>query len=154
LNVLATESAPLSATETITTAQDEAASLATLVPRYLHAALQDTDSRYRAAAVEALGKDDGRQLAADPTWGAVVRRLFDAEGDGWEPARLLASVAQKRELVSADSVAEVLAWRIDAFIDGNPEPPQAAGTSPEPARPPTARPRLPLTRAPLNRASA
>src|SRR5262249_47318486 len=34
LNVLATETAPLSASETITTAQDEAASLATLVPRY------------------------------------------------------------------------------------------------------------------------
>ena len=38
LNALATEGAPLSATETITTAQEEAGSLSTLVPRYLHAA--------------------------------------------------------------------------------------------------------------------
>ena len=132
LNVLATEGAPLSATETITTAQEEAASLATLVPRYLHAARQDADGRYQAAAIEALGEDDGRELVADPAWGAVVRRLFDAEGDGWQPARLLATVASKRELASADSVAEVLAWRIDAFLSENPDPPQHVDISLEP----------------------
>jgi hypothetical protein len=125
LNVLATEGAPLSATETITSAQDEAASLATLVPRYLHAARQDAGTRYQAAAIRVLGEDGGNSLAADPAWSAVVRRLFDAEGDGWEPARLLATVAFKRELASADSTAEVLAWRIDAFLDdcrGFPQP--------------------------------
>jgi hypothetical protein len=35
---------------------------------------------------------------------------------------LLATVAAKRELASADSIAEVIAWRIDAFLDGNPGP--------------------------------
>jgi hypothetical protein len=69
-------------------------------------------------------------VTALAVWGAVVRRLFDAEGDGWEPARLLATVALRRELASADSVAEVLAWRIDAFLADNPGPPQPAGTSP------------------------
>ena len=131
LNILATEGAPLSATETITTAQEEAGSLSTLVPRYLHAAHEDAAARYRAAAVTALGAAGGRELAADPAWGAVVRRLFDAEGDGWDPARLLATVAAKRELASADSVAEVIAWRIDAFLDGNPGPPQPVDISPE-----------------------
>src|SRR4029077_10499971 len=116
--------------ETITTAQEEASSLATLVPLYLHAARHDADARYRAAAVTALGEGGGRELAADPAWGAIVRRLFDAEGDGWDPARLLATVASKRELASADSVAEVIAWRIDAFIGDNPEPPLPAGPSP------------------------
>ena len=131
LNILATEGAPLSATETITVAQEEAGSLSTLVPRYLHAAHEDAAARYRAAAVTALGADGGRELAADPAWGAVVRRLFDAEGDGWDPARLLATVAAKRELASADSVAEVIAWRIDAFLAGNPGPPQPVDISPE-----------------------
>jgi conjugative relaxase-like TrwC/TraI family protein len=135
LNVLATEGAPLSATETITSAQEEAASLATLVPRYLHAARQDAGSRYRAAAIRVLGEDGGRSLAADPAWGAVVRRLFDAEGDGWEPARLLATVAFKRELASADSTAEVLAWRIDAFLESNPGCPQPVDTPGEPVLP-------------------
>jgi hypothetical protein len=45
LNILATEGAPLSATETITAAQEEAVSLSTLVPRYLHAAHQDAAAR-------------------------------------------------------------------------------------------------------------
>jgi hypothetical protein len=74
LNVLAAEGAPLSAIETITTAQDEAASLATIVPRYLHAARQDAGARYRAAAIRVLGENGGNSLAADPAWSAVVRR--------------------------------------------------------------------------------
>ncbi len=130
LNILATEGAPLPATETITVAQEEAGSLSTLVPRYLHAAHEDAAARYHAAAVTALGAGGGHQLATDPAWGAVVRRLFDAEGDGWNPARLLATVAAKRELESADSIAEVIAWRIDAFLEGNPGPPQPADISP------------------------
>ena len=44
------------------------------------------------------------------------------ESDGWEPARLLATVAAARELGSADSVAEVIAWRIDGFLADNPGP--------------------------------
>ena len=127
LNILGTETAPLPATETITTAQDEAVSLAALVPRYLHAARQDADARYRSAATAALGERLGHELASDAAWGAVVRRLFDAEGDGWEPARLLATVARSRELGSADSIAEVLSWRIDAFLSSNPGLPAACG---------------------------
>ena len=135
LNVLATEGAPLSATETIATAQDEAGSLSALVPRYLHAAHEAADSRYRAAAIQALGANDGHELAADPAWSAVVRRLYDAEGDGWEPARLLATVAAKRELGSAESVAEVIAWRIDGFLAGHPEPHQQDRIVPDSAKP-------------------
>jgi hypothetical protein len=44
LNILAAEGAALPATETITTAQEEAGSLATLIPRYLHAARQAADT--------------------------------------------------------------------------------------------------------------
>jgi conjugative relaxase-like TrwC/TraI family protein len=132
LNALATESAPLSATETITRLQEEAGSLSTLVPRYLHAAQQDADGRYRLAAVAALGEDGGRTLAADSAWGAVARRLFDAEGDGWDPARLLATVASKRELASAESIARVLADRIDAFLADNPSSPQMGALQVQP----------------------
>jgi AAA domain len=66
LNVLASEGAPLSATETISVAQEEAGSLSTLVPCYLHAAHEDAAARYRAAAVTALGANGGRALADDP----------------------------------------------------------------------------------------
>jgi conjugative relaxase-like TrwC/TraI family protein len=135
LNILATGAAPLSATETITTGQDEAGSLSVLVPRYLHAARQDADARYRRAAADALGEELGRALVSDPAWGAVVRRLFDAEGNGWDPARLLATTAVQRELSTADSIAEVITWRIDAFLASHPEPLEPVGIKPEPARP-------------------
>jgi len=135
LNILGTEAAPLSATETITAAQDEAGSLSVLVPRYLHVGRQDADARYRRAAADALGEQLGRDLASDPAWGAVVRRLSDAEGNGWDLARLLATTAAKRELVAADSIAEVITWRLDAFLTSHPEPPQSAGNTPEPAKP-------------------
>lgn len=127
LNIVATEGAALSATETITTAQEQAGSLATLVPRYLHAAHQYADSRYRDAATAVFGADSGFSLVADPAWGAVVRRLYDAENDGWDPARLLDTARRMRELHSAESVAEVLTWRIDAILSDTPGLPRRDG---------------------------
>jgi conjugative relaxase-like TrwC/TraI family protein len=124
LNIIATEGTALSATETITTAQEEAGSLATLIPRYLHAAHQHAEHRYADAAIQALGNRDGAALTTDPAWGAVVRRLYDAENDGWDPTRLLAVVAAQRELGTADSIAEVIAWRIDGYLTANPGPPR------------------------------
>jgi hypothetical protein len=121
--IIATEAVPLSATETITTAQDEAGSLATLVPRYQHAARQQAGHRYTAAAMHALGGEYGSGLVSDPAWSAVVLRLHDAEADGWDPVRLLALAASQRELGSAGSIAEVMAWRIDAHLSGNHAPP-------------------------------
>jgi conjugative relaxase-like TrwC/TraI family protein len=123
LNIIATESAPLSATETITTAQQEAGSLATLVPRYLYAADLADRRRYELAATSALGGRVEADLQADPAWSQVVLRLRDAEASGWDPARLLTTVAAQRELGSADSIAEVLAWRIDGYLADNPAPP-------------------------------
>ena len=127
LNVVATEGAALSATETIEVAQDEAGSLATLVPRYLHAAHQHAEGRYRDAAAEVFG-NDVRELVNDPAWSAVVRRLYDAEASGWPPGALLKIAADRRELGSADSVAEVMSWRIDVILKDAPGPPEEAGT--------------------------
>ncbi len=123
-NVLAREGAELSATESIREAQDRAGSLATLVPRYSHTAQILADDRYRRAAVDVLGGDGDRLLVSDPAWGAVVRALQDAEATGWRPQRLLAEVADLRELASAHSVAEVIAWRIDAYTTDRAAPPR------------------------------
>jgi hypothetical protein len=122
LNVIAAEGAALSATETIAVAQEEAESLATLVPRYLHAAHTHAEGRYRAAALDMFGDPGGKDLIADPAWSAVVRRLYDAETSGWHPAHLLAIAKNARELATADSVAEVMSWRIDGILAGTPTP--------------------------------
>jgi conjugative relaxase-like TrwC/TraI family protein len=121
--ILATEGTELSATQTIHANQEQAGSLATLLPRYQHAAHQFAGARYRDAAILVFGDHDGRALAADPAWGALVGRLYDAETSGWQPARLLAAVARQRELGTADSIAEVLCWRIDAHLPSRTPPP-------------------------------
>jgi hypothetical protein len=92
------------------------------VPRYLHAAHQDAGQRYQAIAAQILGNDVGN-VVEDPAWGAVVRRLYDAEHDGWDPFLLLDAAVRMRELETADSIAEVLSWRIDAYLDEHSEPP-------------------------------
>jgi conjugative relaxase-like TrwC/TraI family protein len=122
-NILATEGSELSATSTIRTSQEQAESLATLIPRYLHAAHQLADTRYRDTAIQVLGEHDGQALIADPAWGTLVRRLYDAETTGWSPATLLTAVARQRELGTADSIAEVLCWRIDGYLADRPVPP-------------------------------
>jgi hypothetical protein len=75
LNIIATEGAPLSATETIATAQEKAGSLATLVPHYLYAAHCDAQQRYATAASAAAGGRPKADLQDDWAWPAVVRRV-------------------------------------------------------------------------------
>lgn len=113
--VLAHEGNELSATETIREAQREAESLATLVPRYVHAQQVISGERYGHAVGLALGDVLADALAADPSWPEVLRALGQAEAAGWQPERVLAA-AGKRELDTAESPARVLAWRISAHI--------------------------------------
>ncbi|HEY1915852.1 MAG TPA: MobF family relaxase [Streptosporangiaceae bacterium] len=123
-NVLAREGADLSATEAIRTAQEQAGSLATLVPRYTHAAQLAAASRYEKAAIRALGTDAGHTLITDDAWGVVVSALHTAEAQGWQPERLLATVVPARELRTADSTGAVIAWRIEALTTDRTAPPR------------------------------
>jgi hypothetical protein len=123
-NVLAREGAELSATESIRTTQERAGSLATLAPRYCHAASLAARSRYAKAAIQALGGEAGRGLTADPAWGVVCAALHTAEALGWQPARLLAQVVPARELRTAGSIGAVIAWRIEACTAGRAAPPR------------------------------
>ncbi|MFJ2110788.1 relaxase/mobilization nuclease domain-containing protein [Streptomyces sp. NPDC087850] len=101
----------------------------------------------RSEAIEAtpLGGDDA------PTFGDAVRRavpayaadvladsgsatlaayLIKAAGEGHAPAELLAEVAAARDLADADSVAQVLTWRLQGRLSGSGKPaplPRATG---------------------------
>ncbi|MFB7030989.1 MULTISPECIES: relaxase/mobilization nuclease domain-containing protein [unclassified Streptomyces] len=52
------------------------------------------------------------QVLADPAAATLAAYLVQASGEGYIPAELLGEVAASRDLADADSVAQVLAWRL------------------------------------------
>ncbi|MBQ0855432.1 mobilization protein [Streptomyces sp. BH-SS-21] len=56
--------------------------------------------------------DLAEQVIAEPGWYALAATLADTEAAGHDPAALLAHAASRRELGTADSVSDVLVWRL------------------------------------------
>ncbi|WP_326611205.1 relaxase/mobilization nuclease domain-containing protein [Streptomyces scopuliridis] len=52
------------------------------------------------------------QILAEPGWHALAATLADAEAAGHQPAALLTGATRRRELDTADSVSDVLVWRL------------------------------------------
>ncbi|MFC9502699.1 relaxase/mobilization nuclease domain-containing protein [Streptomyces sp. NPDC057002] len=52
------------------------------------------------------------QILAEPGWYALAATIAEAEAAGHDPAALLSNVAARRELGTADSVSDVLVWRM------------------------------------------
>ncbi|MGW1600084.1 mobilization protein, partial [Streptomyces eurythermus] len=57
------------------------------------------------------------QVLAEPGWYALAATLADIEAAGHDPATLLASAAGRRELDTAESVSDVLVWRLRRSAD-------------------------------------
>ncbi|MET9174305.1 relaxase/mobilization nuclease domain-containing protein [Streptomyces sp. NPDC058735] len=57
------------------------------------------------------------QILAEPGWYALAATLADAEAAGHDPAALLADAAGRRELDTAESVSDVLVWRLRRAAD-------------------------------------
>ena len=126
-HVLARETAELSATEQIRTAYAEAESLASLVPHYEHALDIATDDHYRRI-VEQVLPDLAEEITTDSAWHAVLRALREAEANGWDAPALLETTTRTRELGTAESIAQVISWRLHRVIDH--EQPPAFGPEP------------------------
>ena len=120
-HVVARETAELSATEQIRATFEEAESLCSLVPRYEHALDIATDSHYRRI-VEAVLPDLASEIIGDSAWHAVLRALRDADTAGWDVPELLHCTALGRELTTADSMAQVISWRLRRVMDTEPAP--------------------------------
>ncbi|WP_198358351.1 relaxase/mobilization nuclease domain-containing protein [Streptomyces fildesensis] len=77
------------------------------------------------------------QILAEPGWYALAATIAEAEAAGQDPAALLTSAAQRRELGTADSVSGVLTWRLRRLADlpagtsGLPDPGTVQGASAE-----------------------
>ncbi|TXS80627.1 mobilization protein [Streptomyces sp. me109] len=57
------------------------------------------------------------QILAEPGWYALAATLAETEAAGHDPAALLSDVAGRRELGTADSISDVLVWRMRRTAD-------------------------------------
>jgi hypothetical protein len=57
------------------------------------------------------------QILAEPGWYALAATIADAEAAGHDPAALLSDAVKRRELDTADSVSDVLVWRLRRLAD-------------------------------------
>ncbi|MGW3253500.1 relaxase/mobilization nuclease domain-containing protein [Streptomyces fungicidicus] len=88
--------------------------------------------RPMAGVLQEAVPEHARAVLADPAWPALRTRLAAVEKAGDDPAEVLAAVAARRELGSADSVAEVLTWRLDGWSRQRGATAAATGASPSP----------------------
>lgn len=56
-------------------------------------------------------------VLAEPGWDALAATLTDATQAGHNPQALLAEAAAGRELDTADSISDVLVWRLRRMAD-------------------------------------
>lgn len=75
-------------------------------------AAMSPEARPMAGTVQEALPAHAGEILADPAWPALRARLVEVEEAGEDPGEVLAAVAARRELGSADSVAEVLVWRL------------------------------------------
>ena len=73
--------------------------------------------RWHATHVQAVLPDLTDRILSEPGWPALATTLVQAHQDGHDPRTLLAEAVAHRELDSADSVSEVLVWRIRHLTD-------------------------------------
>lgn len=57
------------------------------------------------------------QILAEPGWYALAATIAEAEAAGHAPAALLSVAAEQRELDTADSLSDVLVWRLRRTAD-------------------------------------
>ncbi|WP_405735032.1 mobilization protein [Streptomyces sp. NBC_01537] len=106
--------------------------------------LPPTLQRKLAAHLRRAVPELAEQILAEPGWHALAATLADAEAAGHEPATLLAEAATRRELGTAESVSDVLVWRLrriaDLPADPTPVPPATTSDAAPVRRPRTTRP--------------
>ncbi|MFE8011024.1 relaxase/mobilization nuclease domain-containing protein [Streptomyces sp. NPDC057418] len=83
------------------------------------------------------------QILAEPGWYALAATIAEADAAGHDPAALLSDAVESRELGTADSVSDVLVWRLrrraDLPADATGIPKNRTAKNPAKVRPATAR---------------
>ncbi|WP_433919859.1 relaxase/mobilization nuclease domain-containing protein [Streptomyces canus] len=101
--------------------------------RRLSQPLQRKQAAYLRQAVPELAE----QVLTEQGWYALAATLADVEHAGHDPAALLSEAAERRELDTADSISDVLVWRLRRMADLPADPsamPEHTATAPAAAR--------------------
>lgn len=133
--VLERSSATLSATEEMRDQFDAAESLARLGPIWSDVCGRIEAKRHSAVLLEALGGLEPQSEADRAAWEAqglsgivervqkdaaypgLMRIVAAAHDEGHDTTEMLRSVVNERELLTAESVAEVLHWRVERYLE-------------------------------------
>jgi len=128
-----------SATETLAAEAEAVRSIATLAPVYESLAADEAARRHAATLTAVLPAAAATRLRQDPAGPALWREIFEAEIRGVNVTTLLRRTAGSRSLADAQSVAQVLRWRLGVELALHPPTGQwtgwAALTRPDPAAP-------------------
>lgn len=85
------------------------------------------EARPMVGTVQEALPEHASGILADSAWPALRTRLVEVEAAGDDPGEVLAAVAAQRELGSADSVAEVLVWRLHGWQQQRSSAAEASG---------------------------
>lgn len=117
--ILARDTAPQSATETMRAEQDAASNLATLLPQYDHARTAALDpkaiERAETAVREALPKELAERIIDDDAWSTFAARLVDHDFAGTDLNVRLHGLIRPRDLDTLSPIqspARVYWWRL------------------------------------------
>lgn len=94
--------------------------------------VQPSEERYAPVVREVLPAELAGQVLRDDAWPTLAEALAKAEQAGAQPTDMLRGAAAERELASAKSIADVLAFRIEEH-----QVPAQAQAQPQPPRTPT-----------------
>lgn len=126
-SILERQDTELTATEVMADELAASESLARLGPVWADCLAEDASQRYQDVLARVLGPERAEQVRADDASGPLWRLIRGAELDGHRPAELLERVVGQRELETAESIAQVLHYRIAQDLG-------PATSRPEPSR--------------------
>lgn len=117
--IIARDGAERSATETLREEMDAPLRLDSLVPEYNHAVETLSTGRQQAkrdALATVFGDQQAAAMLADPAGDALLAELNHHH----DMASAVATVAAERELDTAESVTQVMQWRLEKLRDDQP----------------------------------
>ena len=120
------ETGERSATEVQREGLAQAESLARTRARYHQS---DAAARHTSTIRRSLNPNLAATVLQDPAYSALARTLVTAEAKGQNPTDLLTRAAARRELETADSIAQVLQYRVELMITGLADDDSLEGTA-------------------------